>query len=209
MSDAYYQRLFVGQTVAADGTSPYGRATRTFEQAMSQVHGRYYEQAKRGNIFAAKAIVAAPVIYTTEVGTGGPYLYNTSSTHEAVLLAIGWGVTTETSVEASFGLTGGYNESGVPTATTAIDDVFCLRVDSSTPRMSTFRVATTLGTNRWYMPLGQMGGVATAARQADIHWIDLGGMIVVPLNSFVSVSASATLTAMAADVIMVWEEVPI
>ena len=177
-------QLAVGQSTASDGVNSRGRASRTTEQVMSQVHGRYYEQAKRGNIFAAKATVAAPVIYTTEAGTGGPYLYNASTTHEAAILAIGWGVTTETSVEANWGLTGGFNESGVPTTTTAIDDLFCLRIDNSTPRMSLFRVATTLGTNRWFLPIGQPGGVATAARQADVHWFHVDGMIVNVLGAF-------------------------
>ena len=80
MSDAYYRRLFVGETHAADGTQPYGRASRTFEQVVSQVHGQYYEQAKRGNIFFGQATVTAPVIFSTEAGTGGPLLWNGSVT---------------------------------------------------------------------------------------------------------------------------------
>ena len=54
MSDAYYRRLFVGDTQAADGTQPYGRAGRTFEQLMSNVHAQYTEQSRRGNIYWAR-----------------------------------------------------------------------------------------------------------------------------------------------------------
>jgi hypothetical protein len=44
---------FVGPFAAADGASPPARQTRTGELAFSEVHGRFFEQAVRGNVFSA------------------------------------------------------------------------------------------------------------------------------------------------------------
>jgi hypothetical protein len=63
------------------------------------LHGRFYEQASRGNIYTAHAIVTA-VIYTTAAGTGGPLLWNGSTTALASILAVGWGISTVTTVAA-------------------------------------------------------------------------------------------------------------
>lgn len=209
-SDSYYQRFMVGQGVAADGTQPYGRATRTFEQAVSQVHGQHYEQNKRGNIFMAQAIVTAPVIWTTEAGTGGPLLWNGSTAVDLVVLAVGYGVTTESTVEASFGITGGYGQTAAPTTTTAIDSQGAMDCTSATPQASVFRVGTT-GTNRWYIPLGYVTNlIGNTAREAQQFYIPLNGMIVVKPQGFVSMmAASATLTTAVVNSFIIWEEVPV
>lgn len=209
MSDSYYRRLMVGETQAADGTSPYGRATRTFEQAVSQVHGQHYEQNKRGNIYMAQAIISALVIWTTEAGTGGPLLWNGSTTHDAVILAVGYGHTTESTVEGSIGLTGGYGQTAVPTTTTAIDSQGAMDCTSATPQMSVFRVGTTT-TNRWFIPLGSAIGLAgNTTREGKVNYIPLNGMIVVKPQGFVSFAASATMTTSVINMFIVWEEVPV
>jgi hypothetical protein len=45
--------LRVGPQTNADGTTPVGRAGKTGEQCVSQAHGKYYEAAHRGVLFAA------------------------------------------------------------------------------------------------------------------------------------------------------------
>ena len=209
MANEYYRRLFVGETTSADGTQPYGRASRTFEQVTSNVHGAHYEQNKRGNIFMAQAIVTAPVIWTTEAGTGGPLLWNGVSTHDMVILAVGYGLTTESTVEGSFGITGGYGQTAVPTSTTAIDSQGSMDCTSATPLASVFRVGTT-GTNRWFIPMGQVSDVAgNTTREAHVTWINLNGIVVVKPNGFVSfMAASATLTTCVVNSFIIWEEVP-
>ena len=200
--------LYVGARTAQDGVSMGQlRGTSTGEQAVSLAHANLREPSSRKKLFFANAIVTAPVIFSTEAGTGGPLLYNPSSSIQANIIAVGYGITTASGVSASIGLTGGYAESA-PTSTTAIDSQGCLYVDASTPVCSVYRVGTT-GTNRWFFPLGDIGTGAVTVNTTQVNWVDLKGMITVPYQSFVSVAASATLTSAVLNIVLVWEEVPV
>lgn len=198
----------VGEQSVGDGVRAVGRAGRLGEQMFSSIRGRYSEQAQRGNIFFAQAIVTAPVIWTTEAGTGGPLLWNNSSSHVANILAVGWGTSTVSTVAAALGLTGGYEQTAAPTSTTAIDSSGSLYVDASTSRMNTYRVGTT-GTNRWFLPFGDVMTGALTTVPGNMNWVWLDGLICVPRSSFVSVAASATATSLVANICLVWEEVPV
>src|SRR4051812_41085952 len=92
----------VGPQQYADNATPgVGiRQGRQGQQIVNDLHGRYFEQTSRGNVYTAHAIVTAPVIYTTAAGTGGPLLWNGSTTMVAAILAVGWGISTVTTVAA-------------------------------------------------------------------------------------------------------------
>ena len=101
--------LYVGPRTAQDGVSMGQlRGTSTGEQAVSLAHAGLREPSSRKKLFFANAIVTAPVIFSTEAGTGGPLLYNPSSSIQANIIAVGYGITTASGVSASIGLTGGY-----------------------------------------------------------------------------------------------------
>ena len=207
MAQDVLRELFVGETTAGDGTTPYGRATRTFEQAVTQVHGRHYEQASRGNIFFANTLLTGKVIYTTEAATGGPVLLNLSGTHNASILGIGFGVYTAADADGAIGLTGSYGYSATFATSSAITTQGCLLVNSSTPRMEVYSSATT-NTNRWFMPLGSIVTAALNLGNSAWNWIDLGGMVVVPSGSAIAVSVSEAIADIDMEITMVWEEVP-
>ena len=207
-NNPYSRQLYVGPYVGTDGVRTQGRAGRTGEQMVSQVHGQYYEQSHRGNIFMAQAIITAPVIWTTEAGTGGPLLWNGSSSVKASILAVGWGVSTVSTVAAVIGLTGGYDQTSAPTSTTAIDSQGSLDGGNVTPQTSVYRVGTT-GTNRWFLPLGDLNTGALTTRPSTMNWIDLGGMVSLKQYGFVSFAASATASTTVMNVCIIWEEVPV
>ena len=201
--------LYVGPRSASDGVSMGSlRGNRTGEQVISLNHGRYAEASGRGKIFMAQAIVTAPVIWTTEAGTGGPLLWNGSSSVVCNILAVGLGQSVAATVAGALGLTGGYGQTAAPTSTTAIDSQSCLYLDTSTPQASVYRVGTT-GTNRFFIPFASVGTGALTVVETTLHWIDLGGIVTVPQNGFVSIAASATLTTGVFDMALVWEEIPV
>ena len=208
MSNAYERQLYVGPFTGTDGTRSSGRAHRTGEQMVSQVHGRYAEQSIRGNVYMAQAIITAPVIWTTEAGTGGPLLWNGSSTHKASILAVGWGVSTVSTVAAIVGLTGGYDQTAAPTSTTAIDSQGSLDGGNVTSQVNAYRVGTT-GTNRWFMALGDLKTGALTTEPGSVNWVDLGGMVTLKQYGFVSFAASATATTTVLNVSIIWEEIPV
>jgi hypothetical protein len=112
------------------------------QQIVNDLHGRYYEQTLRGNLFTAHAIVTAPVIYTTAAGTGGPLLWNGSSTVRAAILAVGWGISTVTTVAAVIGLTGNNGQTAAPGSTTAVDSVKNCYMGAAAPACTAYRVGT-------------------------------------------------------------------
>lgn len=187
-------------------------STRPIGSWVNSVHGRYFAASERANLFVAHAIVTAPVIYTTEAGTGGPLLWNGSGTDggrkvNANILAVGFGVTVVTTVAAALGLTGGDAQTSAPTTTTAIDSTSNLRMGGATSRCTAYRVGTTVE-NKFFMPFAHLHTGALTVDNTGIQWIDLGGLITVPPASFVSVAASATATTTVASICMVWEEIP-
>ena len=62
-------QLLVGPQTYSDGSNPTARAGKTGEAVIQQLHGRYYEQAVRGNIF----YVASQAVVTTTVGLNTTY----------------------------------------------------------------------------------------------------------------------------------------
>lgn len=206
--NAYERQLYVGPFTGSDATRSSGRASRTGEQVVSQVHGNFYEGSSRGKIFMANAIVTAPVIWTTEAGTGGPLLWNNSSTTVANILAVGFGISVVSTVAGGLGITGGYGQTDAPTSTTAIDNTVCLNSTSTASAVTAYRVGTT-GTNRYFFPLMSIYTGALTTQVADMHWIRLDGLISVPYQGFVSVAASATLSTLVVNCAIIWEEVPV
>ncbi len=177
------------------------------------IHGRYFEASSRGNLFVAHAIVTAPVIWSTEAGTGGPLLWNGSAATpgrqvNANLLAVGFGVTVVTTVAAALGITGGDEQTAAPTSTTAIDSTANLLIGGAASRCTTYRVGTTVE-NHFFMPFAHVHTGALTVDTTGIQWVDLAGMITVPPNSQASVAASATATTLVASISLVWEEIPV
>lgn len=167
----------------------------------------------RANVFAAEALVTAPVIWSTAAGTGGPLLYNGSNSGggkgvTAYLLSLSVNVTTSSTVAGALGITGG--PTTAPTATTAIDAVMNLRFASgaASPQCTPYRIGTVSAHGVGFLPIFD---VDTGAQTVDTlvkGFEHLGGIIEVGVGNFASVAASATLTSAVCSIGLVWAEVP-
>lgn len=201
----------VGPASYTDNVQPSvgNRYGKHGQMIVNDLHGRYYEQASRGNLFTAHAIVTAPVIYTTAAGTGGPLLWNGSSTHRASIIAVGWGVSTVTTAAAILGLTGGTGQTTAPSSTTAVDSVKNCYLGGQAPAISAYRVGTVAAAGNFFHPLGDLNTGALTTRPGSMNWIDIGGMFVVPQYGWISIAGSATATTTVGNFAIVWEEIPI
>lgn len=197
------------QNASGDGVVVKARSGRTADQIVSQLQGKYYENAVRGNLFQAHAIVTAPVIYTTAAGTGGPLLWNNTTTHNAVILALGMSSSVVTTVAAGLGITGNTGQTAAPTTTTAIDSNVNLLLGGAGTRMNLYRIGTVSTAGGFFIPLWQVHTGALTADTTGTQWVDLGGCIVVPPRGWASVAASATATTLVANFGMIYAEVPI
>ncbi|MDH4185526.1 MAG: hypothetical protein OEV08_00895 [Nitrospira sp.] len=195
-------------SAVADGTSQKLRMDKNKGLVVQLAHGKYTEASRRGNLFMAHAIVTAPVIYSTEAGTGGPLLWNGSSTVVANILAVGIGVTVVTTVAAAIGLTGGNGQTAAPTTTTAIDSTTNLLVGGAASACTAYRVGTTVD-NKFFLPLAHLHTGALTVDTFGLGWIELDGLLTVPPGSYVSLAASATATTTVMQACLVWEEIPI
>ena len=205
-----FNEVLVGTQARADGDVAKARGGRGGEQIVSALHGRYYEQAKRGNLFTAYATMTAPVIYTTAGGTGGPLLWNGSTNKDLVVLGVGYAISVVTTVATGLGLTGNSGQPAAPTTTTAIDDgITNLLIGGGASVANAYRLGTVASAGNFFIPFADVNTGALTTASTHLTWVDLGGMIVCPPQSWVSVAAGATASTLQVQVALVWEEVPV
>lgn len=199
-----------GPVVQSDGAADQPlRQSRLGSLVVASGHGRYFEQASRKNLFRAHAIVTAPVIFTTAAGTGGPLLWNGSSSVNAVILGLGFSITTASGAAGAIGLTGNIGQTSAPSSTTAIDSSGNGYITGPSPACTVYRVGTPTNAGGFFLPVGHVQTGALTVTNTVPLWVDLGGVLIVPPNTWCSVAASATLTSAVMQITMMWEEVPI
>lgn len=176
----------------------------------------YYEVARAGQVFAARAIVTAPVIFSTAAGTGGPLLWNNTGSASAapravnaVILAVTCALTVVTTVAAALGITGASGQTAAPSATTPIDTVGNLLIGGPAPLCTTFRVGTPTNAGTFFLPLLALSTGALTVDNELIGLIHLDGAIVVPPGSWCSLAASATASTTVAQLGLIWAELPV
>lgn len=199
----------VGTQANNDGVMARQRLSRTGAAVVTEIHGRYYEQSRRGNLFMAQAIVTAPVIYTTAAGTGGPLLWNGSTNVVANIIAVTWGVTTVTTVAAAIGLTGNTGQTSAPGSTTAIDGRTNLYLGGAASACTPYRVGTPTNAGAFLLSLGSLHTGALTTETGIVGFVDVGGALSVPPACWASVSASATASTTVATFGLIWEENPL
>jgi len=200
----------VGPSRPADGSTAVARLGKDAELDVSQLNARSYESCYRQRLFTAGAIVTAPVIFSTAAGTGGPFIWNGSTTVNAVLLKIGFSTSVVTTVAGGLGITGALGQSVVPTSTTVVD--FAAKncfIGGALPLCTAYRVATPLLAGSFFVPFAQFHTGALTVDTTGVAWVDLEGSIIVPPNGWASVAGTATLTTLVASVALIWAEVPI
>jgi len=200
----------VGPTTNSDGSDAPMRLGKAGEQIFSELHGRYYEQASRGKLFMAQAIVTAPVVYTTAAGTGGPLLWNPpNSGVNAVILAVSFGITTVTTVAAALGITGNTGQTAAPSSTTAIDGRANLFLGQAASACTPYRIGTVTTAGGFLLPFASLHTGALTTETGIAGFIDVGGAILVPPTGWASIAASATASTTVGTFGMIWEEVPV
>lgn len=202
--------LVVGPQLAADGSVIGSRSGRLGDQIVSELQGRYYEQASRGRLFHANAIVTAPVIFSTAAGTGGPLIWNPSTSGVNVsVLAITCGITVVTTVAAALGLTGNTGQTSAPSSTTAIDGRTSGLIGGQASASTPYRIGTVTNAGGFFLPLLNLHTGALTVDTLGLGFIDIGGSVVCPPGGWVSIAASATATTTVAQLGMIYAEIPI
>lgn len=193
----------VGPQQLADGSQAAPRLGNSGEVVITELHGRYYEQVKRGNVFLASNQAAQAVSVALNTTYTGLCLSNPiNSGKNLVLLSAGYALTVAPVAIASLHLIGGSSPSTNPTHTAAVTPRSALLGNSATPVAKVDSQAT-IPTPEYLVAL--IGGFTAGALPASpAHPVDLGGLLVIAPGGFVAIGALTAVTGFGS---FVWEEV--
>lgn len=187
---------------------------------VSELHGKYYTQAVRGNVFMATTTplgLAIP-IYTTTTPT--VMLWNPAgNSKNAVLIRYTAAYTSGTTVASAIGLSRVLN-TGASIATGNVITAFAAATPvnalinsgtTNTVRVSisgTNTVTTGVAADYFYTMFQEYAAVAATAIAPVVTMHDFDGMVIVPPGVAIYPAGSAASGALVAQTI-IWEEVPI
>lgn len=200
----------VGPSVTGDGASPvFGlRQGKLGEQIVSNLHGKFYEQVVRGNVYIASNVGAQAVSVALATTYTGLCLSNPlASGKNLVLLGGQYALSVAPAAIASLHLLSGYSAAAnvvhtTPLASPGIQN--CL-IGAGPAGVATVDSAATISTPRYLVGAGS-GFTAAALYATTPSWINFDGLFVIPPGGFVAWGA---LTAVTGFGTLAWEEVPI
>lgn len=196
---------FVGQSATkyADGSNPVVRVGNQGDQINSELHGKYYEQAYRGNLFSVANQAAVSTSTTLNTTFTGLSIANPSTSGvNLVLLQFYW-AQFAASTAAVVSIAGG---SGVAAGSLTVRNALV----GTTAKTATIASAgATITAPVLLRPCGSTGSVATTAYGTQTaNVIDIAGSLIVPPGNIICTDTSiATTTALIFG--FLWEEVPI
>lgn len=201
----------VGEQVIAPGvTSQPLRQGPLADVIVSELNGRYYEQARNKRLFTAYSAARA----ITVVGTGmvGLQLWNGSPVSggvNLVLLKTGGMIVVTSATTTGLILATGTGQVGAPTAQTAADAVKNNFIGGPAPQGTAIAAGTFTNAPTGIATLMHNTAAIAATGEDTGYNIDLEGSIVVPPQNYVAIAAiGATAAAAAWFGYLMWEEVP-
>ncbi len=209
------RRYVVGPVYGADGTTPAtGRQAKTGDAVVSQGHGKYYEPASRGLVFAACDQGSGVAVGTTISTTALLSLYNPAGSGKRLAVirraAVYFSGTLGTGV--LYDCVNNNAQQAAPSSGTLLTSQ-CLGVGniSGVSAVGVVRVGSTVvaGTAVWpfmYLP-PELASTVTAPQQ---NYEDLEGAIVIePGCSYQLQAVAAAGTSPKLSPGIWWEEIPI
>ena len=205
-----FNEVLVGaQTNMSDGLVAKARAGRQGDQIISELHGRYYEQTYRNNMFFG----ATQALVTTTVGLATTYtgLVLSNPINAAVNLVLNkasmmQSVIQATQVEA-FAIATGFNAATNVTHSSAVTPRSCLIGSGKTP-VGLTDVSATLPTAPFYSIFVTNTGTI-AADSTGLQVVDLEGSIILIPGAYALWVTPAQASVAGMWFSFQWEEVPI
>lgn len=196
----------VGPVAVANGANPTTRLGRNADQIVSELHGRYYEQAYSQNLFIGANTAATTTSVALATTYTGLCLNNPAgNTKNLVLLKASVALAAAPAAIAPILLGTGYNAAGVTTHTTPLTP-FSTLIGTGPAATGKVDAACTLPTAPVYtMPM--VGGFTAATLPATSPAVlDFEGSIILPPGAYAMI---LTVTATSLFGAMIWEEVTI
>lgn len=202
------EELSVGPQPGSDGSIITARGERSGATVVQELHGRYFEQTQRGNVF----LVASQALVTTTVGLATAYtglsLANPvgSGKQLSILFAtLMQSVIQATQIEA-YALATGFHAATDVTHTTPVVPR-CALVGSANTPVGKADSSSTLPAAPFYSFF--LTQTATATQQPSTTVVDVGGSIVLLPGGYIAFVTPAQASVAGLWFSLTWEEVPI
>ena len=193
-----------------DGNPFFTRGGKQGEMSVSELHGRYYEQTYRGNMFGG-AVSGVALSAALSTAYGGLVLVNpTGSKVNLVLNKVSWAPLVAQTAALSLGLLRGFNINSAVTLTTPVSAYAKNGQAIAGQGVGQLASAATLPTAPVLDRLlgSLLTGALTVATQGGTI-IDLEGSEIVPPGGYVGFYGSVASVAASLAFGMDWEEVPL
>lgn len=200
---------------ATDGNNYPFLQGKQMEMIVSELHGKYYTQTARGNLFIGP-IATASAIPITSTTAPTMILWNpTGSGKNAILVryTAGWAATTEApgNIQLAFVTGVGANiATGAPITAFTTVTPFNGLLGSGTVSSMKFGSAATLTAATSFIPLGlsHLTTTGTATFGSFTYLVDFDGMIIVPPGvAIFDVASTATASTYSRG--LAWVEAPV
>lgn len=199
-----FNELQTGVQNNQDGVIVKARAGRQGEQLASELHGRYYEQTFRNNVFSVNtqgtAITTTAALATTWTGLG---IANPAGSGVNLVLLSFSATQFAVGAAATIGLMGG---AGTLAASLTPQNRI---IGGGNTSKATASAGATISTPLLIVTFGSVGSVATTGYGLEPGiFVDIGGAIIIPPGSFVT-NYTSIVTTSALNFGFCWEEVPV
>jgi hypothetical protein len=204
-----------GNTSAVDGSQPIALMGKAAELIVAELHGKYYTQAYRNNLYNGSTAIAGVTVpaYNTTGQVFG--LWNPAgNTKNAALVSLDIGLFSGALILSNWTLSQSLNAGsalatgGISAFTSGNPQGGNIGVSGGNSVRFTPSGATTLAST-FLMTLGiSFNTTTTTTNYAIFMHYDFDGRVIVPPNSGVWVTNNAASGAVA-DLTLFWEEVPV
>ena len=198
-------QLTASPQTAADGVQVNARAGKTGEQVIQQLHGRFWEQSYRGNIFTAANQAAQAVSVALATAYTGLGLYNPLGSGVILVPLRGkYALTVAPAGIASLGLIAAWAATGGVTAQTTKLNIQSSQIGNAKSGAGIALSVATIVTPTWISQ--QVDGFTAAALPAPSPITEFEGLWGILPGGFVAFGALTAVTGLG---FLAWEEVPL
>lgn len=199
-----FNEILVGQqNQVSDGLVAKARGGRQGEQIVSELHGRYYEQAYRGNMFGITGglttTTAGGNATFTGLAVGNPAGSGYNLAINKVFVSQGAALTAETEIGVMYGA------SAITASLTTIFN----RFGGGKASVATATAGQTITAMTAFIVIcGSGSGAITVPGIMPPNWVDFEGSLIIP-PGYAIASYTSRVTTTALMFTFQWEEVPI
>lgn len=208
--DALSQFIVGPQAVnAGDGALLDGRAGKTGEQIIQQLHGRYYETASRRAMFSGSITGQATTVGLATTYTGLVLSNPVGSPVNLVINKVGYAFIVAFAAGATIGIMTGYNQATNVTHTTPVTprNQFFNSASGGVGLLDSAATLPTAPTLNQILSAGLTGAITTTPVVPN-GLVDLEGSIILPPGGYAAFYTSTASGAAGGAFSIQWEEVP-